>query len=705
MGAILDPDEIQNAQQQIGQPSPAVPVGAVPSVQGRGPILDPDELAHARSQLEAPAPVPTNIPSPALPGAVMQAAPDRGIMGKIDDAVRMTVGSLPFADRFAARMDTLTGTGLPNADYAKNLSNEQHKDAALRDLYPTLSKVLPVVGGVAGTIATAPEAALAAPTAIGKALAGATTGAAYGGAQGASNSPDLTSPQAAVDAAKGAAVGALTGGAMPSVASGITSAANAGANLINGGVQGISREAAKHLLPAMAADDPAAVAANLGRLGPNGMLLDSGQALLGKAQGAALNSDDARSTLNGALLTRDAGTNARLAEGVNSALGPATQTPLQIDASIKALRSYEHSALPQIFENAGPVDATGVLATVGQGLTKAVGPEASVLGKARDWLMENSTDAQGNPIRVPVTDPQKLQNAKMAIDTLIDRGDPSLGVQPGAVAKSQGAIGAVRGQLNQALRVQVPGYGDVMGRSAALARKADAIETGYNDILGGGQNALHPADLNDRLAAAAKQGPEVLDGYRIGARAALDRATGTKANDLVALRNIVAGEGDWNRSKLASIFGAQPTNALVDSIDQNSTFRNSLNKVVENSQTAQRTAALNAMKPGASTGGVPLINPNMTATGLAMTPVKAMASALMNQFRADPTRSYGEIARVLSAEGPQAQQYQSALVDALQRRGGNAAAAKTIGDRSALAAALIGGRLGVNQFVAPTTGQ
>jgi hypothetical protein len=48
----------------------------------------------------------------------------------------------------------------------------------------------------------------------------------------------------------------------------------------------------------------------------------------------------------------------------------------------------------------------------------------------------------------------------------------------------------------------------------------------------------------------------------------------------------------------------------VGSVNRNLKFRDTYNKVVENSQTAQRQAASNAMKPE-----VPLVNPNMTTIG------------------------------------------------------------------------------------------
>ena len=99
------------------------------------------------------------------------------------------------------------------------------------------------------------------------------------------------------------------------------------------------------------------------------------------------------------------------------------------------------------------------------------------------------------------------------------------------------------------------------------------------------------------------------------------------------------------------------------------------------------------MKPGAQTGGIPYVNPNMTIPGALTTAGKKIIGGLFSQVRADPAASYGEIARVLSAQGPQAQQHTSALIDALMRRTSNSAAANQIGSNTALASALIGGKI------------
>jgi hypothetical protein len=59
-------------------------------------------------------------------------------------------------------------------------------------------------------------------------------------------------------------------------------------------------------------------------------------------------------------------------------------------------------------------------------------------------------------------------------------------------------------------------------------------------------------------------------------------------------------------------------------------------------------------------------------------------------MRPDSTKSFGEVARILSAQGPERDRHLAALVDALGRHSANAQASEPIGNRAALAAALLG---------------
>jgi hypothetical protein len=175
-----------------------------------------------------------------------------------------------------------------------------------------------------------------------------------------------------------------------------------------------------------------------------------------------------------------------------------------------------------------------------------------------------------------------------------------------------------------------------------------------------------------------------------GSRGEINRVLGTKANDLQALRGELQGEGGWNTDKLATVHGVPAANELIGSVDRNLKFRDTYNKVVENSQTAQRTAAAKEMKPDPSIE-TPFFGPGSTVTGMGVTAAKKGASAVINALlRSDPTRSYGEVARTLTEQGAKRDARLAAIVDAINSRQGNAAAGETAGKVGSVVAALLG---------------
>jgi len=93
------------------------------------------------------------------------------------------------------------------------------------------------------------------------------------------------------------------------------------------------------------------------------------------------------------------------------------------------------------------------------------------------------------------------------------------------------------------------------------------------------------------------------------------------------------------------------------------------------------------MKP-VPPGEVPLVNPNMTAIGLALSGAKKGLNLAYNAVRPDATRSYGEVAKILTEQGAKRDARVQSIIDALDRRQGNAAAASVGGDRTALLAAI-----------------
>ncbi|XUM19741.1 hypothetical protein ACRAVF_18930 [Bradyrhizobium oligotrophicum S58] len=685
---------------QLNAPEPAQ--AAAP----KGAITDPALLAQLNG-VAAPAsasPVASLVAEKSTLQTIREAihAPTRvlenGVMLGLGDRARALIDTVVSGPR------TLAGlvTGEDNS-YAANLKRQQDETAKFAEDHPIAAPVIEGVGGIIAPLGVIKAASV--PATLGmKTLAGMGTGAALGGVQGVTNSKDWTDlPQVAKDAAIGAGIGGVLGGAIPGTSAAVGAAYRKVTDAMRGRVEGMSRGASSHLIRAVETDSPVAVRARLDELGPDAMLVDAGPALLGTGQGALGNSMEARSTLTTALKARDAGTNARIQADVNQALGPA-EDPQTITNAIKAHRTaVDNVNYPAALDTAPPVQVAPILRQIDGALlqTPAGSMEHKALTNARSMLMTTERrplldsaehpqyDHLGNQrwTEVPVSqnDANVLHKVKGELDNVIEYDAPGLGVPAGALQRQQGALKQVRGALNAELESQVPGYADANRASAALAQRAEAVQAG-TQLLSNGKTSPSPG----RFAAEfdpLEQGTKIA--FAKGNRGDIERILGQKANDLVALKGALQGEGGWNTANLAKVHGQGAADELVGTVNRNTAFRDTHTKISENSQTDLRNAARKEMKPDPSTD-TPLINPNSTITGVAGTAVKMGVQKIVNALtRSDPTRHYGEVARALTLQGADRDARLLAVVDALNRRQGNVAGAETAGKIGAVTAALL----------------
>ncbi|PAY07190.1 hypothetical protein CK489_15430 [Bradyrhizobium sp. UFLA03-84] len=630
-------------------------------------------------------------------------------LGAVDSGVRAVANGIPFMDRFAAGMGALTGIGGERGDYSGNLEKQRAEDQRLAEAAPIANTAAHLVGGAMLPLGAVGAAAKGTGL-LAKTLLGAGTGGAFGAAQGLSDTPDLTNiTDAAGHAGKGAVVGTVIGGVLPATGKAIGAGYNAIADALIG-AEGMSRPAARHLTSALAADTPAAVRGRLGDLGPDAMLADAGPAFLGKTQGAVLNSDEARSIGVGALNARNDATNRRIMGDVNRAMGPA-EDPQTVTNAIRARRAeVDNVNYPAALNGAPDVQTAPILAQLDYMIPRAVGMERRALTNLRGMMMTTErrplVDAAGHPqfdnlghprfeeIPVNQRDADVLHKVKQELDNVIQYDAPGLGIPAGAVARQQGALRMMRGQLNEALEQQVPGYANANRQSASLARRGDAVEAG-TQYLGSGKTTPSPQRFADEFGQL-EPGEQIA--FAKGSRGNIDRVLGTKANDLQALRGELQGEGGWNTAKIATVHGQDAADELAASVDRNLKFRDTHNKVVENSQTAQRRAAAENMKPEPP-GEMQLITPQTTGIGLISAGAKKAANWAINGMRPDPTAQYGEMARILTAQGAARDRHLDALATSLLSRDANRAAAPAIGNRAALAAALL-----ENEYLRDRTG-
>jgi hypothetical protein len=646
-------------------------------------------------------------PAPAAPAAAEPKSMLTSIREAVDAPTRILENGamLGLGDRARALIDSgveaVSGHGF---NYSDNLKKQQGESADFATAHPIASPVLEGVGGAIAPLAVV-KAAASGATLGAKTLIGAGTGGAIGATQGVLSSKDWTNlPQVAKDAAIGGGAGTVLGGLIPGSAKLVGAGFEKVANAFGSKVDGMSRAAGAHLIRGVEADGPAAVQARMQELGPDAMLADAGPALLGKAQGASLNSDEARSELQNALTTRNTGTNQRIQSDVNGALGPA-EDPQTVTNAIRDHRTAVDSVnYPAALNNAPSVRIAPIMTDLVDRVNQA--PVGSMEHRALTNLQEMLTRTERRPMvdaqgiqqydrlgnerwqEFPVShdDAGILHKVKGELDNVIEYDAPGLGVPAGALTRQQGALKQVRGAINDALETQVPGYRNANRVSAALAQRGEAVNLG-TQYLGAGKTTASP----DRFAAAfdpLSQGEKIA--FAKGSRGEIERNLGTKANDLQALRGQLQGEGGWNGAKIATVHGQTGADALAATVDRNLKFRDTYNKVVENSQTAQRTAAQKEMKPDPSSD-TPLFNPNSTLSGMGVTVAKKGVQAVVNALtRSDPTRHYGEVARALSLQGSARDARLASVVNAIQSRQGNAATAPRVGNAGAVVAALLG---------------
>lgn len=88
----------------------------------------------------------------------------------------------------------------------------------------------------------------------------------------------------------------------------------------------------------------------------------------------------------------------------------------------------------------------------------------------------------------------------------------------------------------------------------------------------------------------------------VGTRGAIDQAVGTRRNDLTAMQNLLQGEGGWNTANLAQLHGQAPVDRIVGAVNREAAFEQANRRIVEGSQTAQRTQAADRVAPRTTLG-------------------------------------------------------------------------------------------------------
>lgn len=546
--------------------------------------------------------------------------------------------------------------------YNQALDIQRGKDAAFDERHPVVSTGLKIAGGVGsglGLIKAAPavgeialgNGGISLPGRIAATVgAGAGTGLVQGfgaGEGGALN----RSRQALVEGITGGA----TAGALMPVAAGVNAGLKAGAKALVGesddALSAMTREGRDYVTKELAEPEQLGwYRTELDRLGPDATLADVSPSWLGVARGAAAR-PGTRDAIVEPLNERAAMANTRLRSDVESSLG-SDPVPSAIDRQLVQSQDQVGRQYRPIFEQRSPYDFTPITGDLDHQISTLRGDAQRQLIRVRGMLNEFGADGVTN-------DPSVAFQTRQAIDgVLATEQNP----------KVINALTDARQMIDDALTRSVPRIKEVDANFHELARQREALEMG-RPILNNEASAMRPGELDQALTAGGEPhgmliGPSgASTRMRQSALGEVHRAIGTKANDTTALRNIVRGEGDWNRDKLGLLFGQDNADTALNAIDRETVFGDTANRVTRGSDTAMGSRFAKFLDDIENAQEIPA---DTTLTGLGTKVArKVLRSMTEAKASADAGKVASEVGRLSVAQG----KARDEIIEALMKRG------------------------------------
>lgn len=629
----------------------------------------------------------------ATPDEIMNRVPEQSLGEKIGGAARATiqgiVNGVPIAGPSLVNVaNSIAVAGRPGGmsrEDAYNIIRErQQQDETANPISSFTGNLLGAAGSFGMAANAIPGAArvlgVTGPSMRARMAAGAASGGVIGvGDSVARNTDPLT----------GAAFGFAGGAAGPPIGALVGAGANKLVNAVNyvmpTNVSGASRPTANFLGEVISADDAPSVRANLARFGPQAMLVDAGPSLTTVGGGLATKPGDANSIVMNALRQRAGGANSRLTGDLQSSLGPAP-VPSQIQENIRAAQISLSPQYDAVFSRARAVNTEPLANDLDASLANLRGPAQRAVREVRGYLNIPGTN-QLDP------NPRALFATREAIDGIIRTEVDDKVIRQLTMARQR---------VDAELARNVPAIKDVDAQFQELARQQEGLELGGR-VLDSGKTAIRPQEMRQQFQEAAIPagnlvGPSATP-MRIqeGTRAEVDRLVGTKSNDLVALRDVLQGEGGWNTDKLSAVFGPERTNRLLGSVSREAQFADTTNTITRNSETARRVSAAKLLEDAdpAST--------NLTGSTIGGLALQAVRNSVVNPFMKMIMQSNNEpmkveLARILTLQGPQRDAALQQIMNFVARQGATTSAARTAerigsqGTNSLLLAAPVFGR-------------
>ncbi|KAA0698545.1 hypothetical protein DTW90_12115 [Neorhizobium sp. P12A] len=570
-----------------------------------------------------------------------------GLLNKLDAATNATLA--PAVDPVLPDSFQKLPEQNWNDRYQHALDIQQGKDEAFHQEHPYVDTGLQVAGGVAATapvMAAAPGLfGLGQGSRVAKIAAAGASGMGIGATDSGIRS-DLDPRQTATGAVVGLGAGAAGPYLGQMIGSGVRYFTSAGEDALSG----LSKAAQRYISDTLGSPDKVAQLRDaLSRLGDNAMLADASPEWLGVARGSAAQ-PGMRDAIVTPLAERAAGANSRLATAMDENLGP-NVVPSEVQRGIEANQHAVGPSYREAFRDGRPYDMQPIADAIDADIGRLRGPAQNSLRQVRGMLNVNGTQQLSS-------DPNVMFETRQAIDGML---------QTEQNVKAISALVDARQMLDDGLTRAVPSIKEPDAVYAELARQKAALGRGQQ-VLDSGRTSPRPSELAQEVEQGVQPqglqiGPSAVP-LRLsqGARAEVDRIVGTNANDVARMNQLIKGDGDWNRSRLATLFGQEKADRLFRVLEGEKIFADTNNRVTRGSDTAMANRFGAMLDDVSKTSEIPA---DTTLTGLGLRAAhKTIKSALEERAEQAGARFANDLGRVSVAQGAQ----RDAIVQALVRR-------------------------------------
>jgi hypothetical protein len=475
--------------------------------------------------------------------------------------------------------------GQRGGTYADRLAEQNAYLNQLREADPDRAVMAELLGGVAGGAGLAKAGITLAKPGVGwisRAVRGGTEGALQGAAQGAGGSYG-TLEDKLIAAGKGGAMGGVLGTGVPLAVTG-ASGVKTLADIYKGNIPqyppAFLRAVDADLLPG----GRRVGVQNVGSLGDEGALVDTGPSMLRLAAAAKATPGEGSSKLENMLVAREDMTTPRVREGTKQALGPdfvPSHVERDVELALKQIGPEWDAAL----NNGKAVDTQKLANWLDTQIINLKGDAVPALEKVRRDLNIKGTD-------VLDPHPRSLHETRKAIDGILYKSE-GVGAKPDKNVAT--ALTNARRQITEELHDKVPGMANLDAKTAELKSRMEAYQRGQDLFDTDKKKFVRPVEWQEEKAAMAVPkggpraevpGPSLAPTYsEMGTRSEVERMVLTGLDDLNVLRRIF-GPHKSATEILKEQFGIDSVAQFRHLLDTNQTFRDSYRRVVQGSKTA-----------------------------------------------------------------------------------------------------------------------